>query len=81
MLAVYVALMICTMAPVVAMQAGADMSVLIWLVFGLVIVKAVLLVDHFMEMKHAPPWGGWRMAAQGWAVVVVSVLAGIHLVG
>ena len=55
------------------------MSVLVWLVFGLVIVKAVLLVDHFMEMKHAP-WG-WRMAAQGWAVVVVSVLAGIHLAG
>ena len=79
MLVVYIALMICTMTPVLALQAGADMSVLVWLVFGLVIVKAVLLVDHFMEMKHAP-WG-WRMAAQGWAVVVVSVLAGIHLTG
>ena len=61
MLVVYIALMICTMTPVLALQAGADMSVLVWLVFGLVIVKAVLLVDHFMEMKHAP-WG-WRMAA------------------
>ena len=79
MLVVYIALMICTMTPVLALQAGADMSVLVWLVFGLVIVKAVLLVDHFMEMKHAP-WG-WRMAAQGWAVVVVSVLAGIRLAG
>ena len=79
MLVVYIALMICTMTPVLALQAGADMSVLVWLVFGLVIVKAVLLVDHFMEMKHAP-WG-WRMAAQGWAVVVVSVLAGILLAG
>ena len=79
MLVVYIALMICTMTPVLALQAGADMSVLVWLEFGLVIVKAVLLVDHFMEMKHAP-WG-WRMAAQGWAVVVVSVLAGIHLAG
>lgn len=79
MLAVYVALMICTMTPVIAMQAGADLSVLVWLVFALVIVKAVLLVDHFMEMKHAP-WG-WRMAAQGWAVVVVAVLAGVRWLG
>ncbi|NWO08454.1 MAG: cytochrome C oxidase subunit IV family protein [Alteromonadaceae bacterium] len=79
MLAVYIALMMCTMTPVIAMQAGADASVLIWLVFGLVIVKAVLLVDHFMEMRHAP-WG-WRMAAQGWAVVVVSVMASIHIIG
>ncbi|PSF07176.1 hypothetical protein C7H09_10285 [Marinobacter fuscus] len=79
MLAVYVALMICTMTPVIAMQAGADLSVLVWLVFALVIVKAVLLVDHFMEMKHAP-WG-WRMAAQGWAIVVVAVLAGVRWLG
>ncbi|MDR9424314.1 MAG: cytochrome C oxidase subunit IV family protein [Marinobacter sp.] len=76
MLAVYIALMVCTMVPVVAMQAGADPAVLIWLVFALVIVKAVLLVDHFMEMRHAPP--GWRLAAQAWAPVVVMVLAGIH---
>ena len=36
MLVVYIALMICTMTPVLALQAGADMSVLVWLVFGLV---------------------------------------------
>jgi len=79
MLAVYITLMVCTMLPVVALQAGADASLLVWLVFGLVLVKAVLLVDHFMEMKHAP--AGWRLATHGWAVVVVAVLAGIHAVG
>jgi len=79
MLAVYIALMVCTMTPVIAMQAGADASVLVWLVFALIIVKAVLLVDHFMEMRHAPV--GWRLAAQGWAVLVIIALAatrGIH---
>jgi len=78
MLAVYIALMVCTMTPVIAMQAGADASVLVWLVFALVIVKAVLLVDHFMEMRHAPV--GWRVAAQAWAPVVV-VVAGFHAMG
>ncbi|WP_417567591.1 cytochrome C oxidase subunit IV family protein [Marinobacter sp.] len=78
MLAVYITLMVCTMAPVIALQAGADASVLIWLVFALVIVKAVLLVDHFMEMRKAPP--GWRFAAQAWAPVIVSALAVIHWV-
>ncbi|HLT13743.1 MAG TPA: cytochrome C oxidase subunit IV family protein [Marinobacter sp.] len=79
MLAVYIILMICTMTPVIAMQMGADPLILIWLVFALVIVKAVLLVDHFMEMKHAPL--GWRLASQGWAIVVVAVLAGVHAAG
>ncbi|OAN89817.1 hypothetical protein A8B84_11440 [Marinobacter sp. EhC06] len=79
MLAVYIALMVCTMTPVIAMQAGADASVLVWLVFALVIVKAVLLVDHFMEMRHAPV--GWRVAAQAWAPVVVVVVAGFHAMG
>lgn len=78
MFAVYIILMLCTMAPVIAMQTGADITGLIWLVFVLVLVKALLLVDHFMEMKHAP--FGWRLASQGWAVVVVAVLAGIHFV-
>ncbi len=76
MLAVYIALMICTMTPVIAMQAGADAFVLVWLVFALVIVKAVLLVDHFMEMRRAP--AGWRFAAQAWAPVVVAGLAIFH---
>ncbi|WP_303290940.1 cytochrome C oxidase subunit IV family protein [Marinobacter sp. SS5-14b] len=79
MLAVYIILIICTMTPVIAMQMGADPLILIWLVFALVIVKAVLLVDHFMEMKHAPL--GWRLASQGWAIVVVAVLAGVHAAG
>ncbi len=76
MLAVYIALMVCTMTPVIAMQAGADTSVLVWLVFALVLVKAVLLVVHFMEMRNAP-WG-WRLASQGWAVIVVAALAAIR---
>lgn len=76
MLAVYIALMVCTMTPVIALQAGADTSVLVWLVFALVIVKAVLLVDHFMEMRKAP--AGWRFAAQAWAPVVVAGLAAFH---
>lgn len=63
MLAVYIALMVCTMTPVIAMQAGADTSVLVWLVFALVIVKAVLLVDHFMEMRNAPGDGDWPRKA------------------
>ncbi len=79
MLAVYIILMICTMTPVIAMQLGADPGILVWLVFALVIVKAMLLVDHFMEMKHAP--FGWRLASQGWAIVVVAVLAGVHAAG
>ncbi|GGY78195.1 cytochrome C oxidase subunit IV family protein [Marinobacter zhanjiangensis] len=77
MLAIYIALMICTMVPVLAMQAGANPSLLIWLVFALVVVKAALLVDHFMEMRKAPP--GWRFAAQAWAPIVVAALAVIQL--
>mgnify|MGYP005826711149 CR=1 FL=1 len=69
MLAVYIALMVCTMTPVIAMQAGADASVLVWLAFALILVKAVLLVDHFMEM---------RLASQGWAAVIVAALAAIR---
>ncbi|MDL0431487.1 cytochrome C oxidase subunit IV family protein [Marinobacter sp. TBZ242] len=79
MLAVYIALIVCTMTPVIAMQAGADASVLVGLVFALIIVKAILLVDHFMEMRHAP-WG-WRLASQAWAVIIITALAatrGIH---
>ncbi|MDR9426472.1 MAG: cytochrome C oxidase subunit IV family protein [Marinobacter sp.] len=41
------------------------------------IVKAALLVDHFMEMRWAPP--EWRLASQGWAIIVVTALAGLHL--
>lgn len=78
MFAVYIALMVCTMTPVIAMQAGADASMLVWLVFALVIVKAILLVDHFMEMRKAPV--GWRFATQAWAPFVVLALAVIHWV-
>lgn len=76
MLAIYITLMACTMTPVIAMQMGADPMVLIWLAFALMMVKAVLLVDHFMEMKHAPL--GWRLASQGWAIIVIAALAGIR---
>lgn len=76
MATVYLILLTCTMAPVIALQLGADATVLVWMVFVLVLVKAILLVDHFMEMRHAPR--GWRLAAQGWAVVVVAALAGVR---
>jgi heme/copper-type cytochrome/quinol oxidase subunit 4 len=79
MLAVYLVLLACTMAPVIALQLGADASVLVWMVFILVVIKAVLLVDHFMEMRYAPR--GWRLATQGWAIVIIAALAvirGIH---
>ncbi|RBW48718.1 cytochrome C oxidase subunit IV family protein [Marinobacter sp. F3R11] len=76
MLAVYLALMICTALPVIALQAGIGPGFLAWLVFGMVIVKAMLLVDYFMEMKHAPR--GWRLAAQMWAPVIVIALAGFN---
>jgi heme/copper-type cytochrome/quinol oxidase subunit 4 len=73
MLTVYLTLLFCTALPVIALQTGLDTDWLMWVVFGLVIVKALLLVDHFMEMKHAP--AGWRIAAQGWAPVVIVVVA------
>lgn len=79
MFAVYIALMACTMTPVIAMQTGANASVLLSLVFALVIVKALLLVDHFMEMRKAP--AGWRLAAQAWAPIIVSALAAFHWTG
>lgn len=78
MLTVYFALMICTALPVIALQAGIDAGFLAWLVFAMVLVKALLLVDHFMEMRKAPR--GWRLLAQGWAPVVILVVAGFHLV-
>ena len=73
MLTVYLTLLFCTALPVIGLQTGLDSQWLMWLVFGLVVVKALLLVDHFMEMKHAPT--GWRIAAQGWAPVVIVVVA------
>ena len=76
MLTVYFALMICTALPVIALQAGISPEFLAWLVFGMVIVKSLLLVDHFMEMKHAPR--AWRLAVQSWAPVVVVAVAGFH---
>ncbi|PHQ15791.1 cytochrome C oxidase subunit IV family protein [Marinobacter profundi] len=78
MLTIYLALMICTALPVLALQTGLGAEFLAWLVFGLILVKAMLLVDHFMEMRHAPK--GWRFAAQAWAPVVVAVIAGFHAV-
>ena len=78
MATVYLVLLACTMAPVIALQRGADATVLVWMVFTRVLIKAILLVDHFMEMKHAPR--GWRLAAQGWAVVVIVALAGVRWV-
>jgi len=76
MLAVYFALIICTALPVIALKAGISPEFLAWLVFGMVIVKSLLLVDHFMEMKKAPR--GWRLAAQLWAPVVIVAVAGFH---
>ena len=76
MATVYLVLLACTLAPVVALQLGAHPTVLVAMVFTLVLIKAILLVDHFMEMKQAP--GGWRLAAQGWAVVVIVALAGVR---
>ncbi|SOB77993.1 Cytochrome C oxidase subunit IV [Marinobacter sp. LV10R510-11A] len=78
MLAVYFALMICTALPVIVLEAGIGPEFLAWLVFAMVIVKSLLLVDHFMEMKSAPR--GWRMLAHGWAPIVVVVVAGFHTI-
>ncbi|UQG55238.1 MULTISPECIES: cytochrome C oxidase subunit IV family protein [unclassified Marinobacter] len=78
MLAVYFALMICTALPVIALKAGISPEFLAWLVFGMVIVKSLLLVDHFMGMKKAPR--GWRVAAQLWAPVVIVAVAGFHAI-
>ncbi|GGE54475.1 hypothetical protein GCM10011533_03730 [Streptosporangium jomthongense] len=78
MLTVYFALMICTALPVIALKAGIGPEFLAWLVFGMVIVKALLLVDHFMEMKHAPR--AWRLLAQLWAPIVIVVVAGFHTI-
>jgi heme/copper-type cytochrome/quinol oxidase subunit 4 len=78
MLTVYFALMICTALPVIALKAGISPDFLAWLVFGMVIVKSLLLVDHFMEMKNAPR--GWRLAAQLWVPVVIVAFAGFHAI-
>lgn len=78
MLTVYFALMICTALPVIALKPGIGPEFLAWLVFGLVIVKALLLVDHFMEMKNAPR--GWRLAAQLWTPAVIIAVAGFHII-
>ncbi|MFT4818333.1 MAG: heme/copper-type cytochrome/quinol oxidase subunit 4 [Marinobacter psychrophilus] len=78
MLTVYFALMICTVLPVIALKSGISPDFLAWLVFGMVIVKSLLLVDHFMEMKNAPR--GWRLAAQLWAPVVIIAVAGFHAI-
>lgn len=79
MLAVYITLLACTMMPVILMQAGAQPVVLMWLVYALILVKSLLLVDYFMEMKHAPL--RWRLATQSWALVVTLAVAGIHAIG
>ncbi|KEF31772.1 hypothetical protein D777_01458 [Marinobacter nitratireducens] len=79
MLTIYLTLMICTALPVVALQTGMGADFLAWLVFGLVVMKAMLLVDHFMEMRKAPR--GWRLAAQAWAPVVVAVISGFRTWG
>lgn len=76
MLTIYLTLMICTALPVIALESGMGLESLVWLVFGLIILKAMLLVDHFMEMRKAPK--GWRLAAQTWAPLVVTVIAGFH---
>lgn len=76
MLTIYLTLMICTALPVIALQTGLGPEFLAWLVFALIVVKAMLLVDHFMEMRKAPR--GWRLATQAWAPVVVAVIAGFH---
>jgi heme/copper-type cytochrome/quinol oxidase subunit 4 len=76
MLTVYFALMICTALPVIALKSGIGPEFLAWLVFGMVIVKALLLVDHFMEMNRAPRV--WRLLAQMWAPVVIVAVAGFH---
>ncbi|NWN91013.1 cytochrome C oxidase subunit IV family protein [Marinobacter adhaerens] len=78
MLTVYFALMICTALPVFALKAGMGLGFLVWLVFAMVIVKGLLLVDHFMEMKQAPR--AWRLLAHAWAPVVIVAVAGFHLI-
>ncbi len=76
---VYLALMICTALPVVALQAGMAEELLVWLALGLILVKSILLIDQFMEMHRAP--GAWRLAAQAWAPVVITVIAVLHGAG
>lgn len=70
---IYLALMICTALPVFALQAGMGPEFLTWLALWLIVIKAVLLIDHFMEMRTAP--GAWRFPAQAWAPVVIAVVA------
>lgn len=78
MLTVYFALMICTALPVIALKAGISAGFLAWLVFGMVIVKGLLLVDHFMEMKNAPR--AWRLLAHTWTPIVIIAVAGFHTI-
>ena len=47
-----------------------------WLAFVvliLVAIKGQLIIDRFMELRHAPAL--WRIAVSGWLFTVVSVVA------
>ncbi|MFE8070375.1 cytochrome C oxidase subunit IV family protein [Marinobacteraceae bacterium S3BR75-40.1] len=77
MLKTYLTLLVCTALPVLGWQLGWNTQGLLLLVLALVLIKAFLLVDRFMELRQAPRV--WRWAVQLWAPVVVGVLAGIQL--
>lgn len=65
-------LMACSVIPV--MVAGFGGHWLLPLVLTLILVKAWLVVDWFMELRHAPRL--WRWLVQAWApLVVLGVVA------
>ncbi|MDV2080090.1 cytochrome C oxidase subunit IV family protein [Marinobacter xestospongiae] len=67
-------LIVCTALPVLLANAG--LQGLLPLVLAMILIKAWLVVDRFMELRHAPRH--WRWAVQAWApmVVLAVIVAG-----
>ena len=52
-------------------------AVAVSLILLIAVLKAQMIVLHYMELKHAPL--AWRMAFEGWVVLAASLILGIWL--
>ncbi|HKY89572.1 MAG TPA: cytochrome C oxidase subunit IV family protein [Nevskiaceae bacterium] len=65
-----------SLATLVVVESHATRAdVAVGVVMILAAIKARLIVLHFMELKHAPL--AWRVAFEGWVVVVAALIAGL----
>ena len=49
------------------------------LMFALAFVKGLLVIDHFMELRHAPPL--WRRLLIAWLALLASLIVVAYAVG